>query len=993
MNLSIRTRLLALLIIPAMGLVAVAGFQVVVARGLQAEADTANEILVSAQAADRLIAAIQHESLLSVASLNPDTDVTDAEVDRARAATDTAAADLLATVASHDGGLVGQAAVDTAVPGLAQTRAVLDSGSGTGREFTTAERYSALTRDLIARIDAAGNVIEDAGISSAMAALSSLVKLRQAASDQSMSVLVALDSGTARDTLLIRTVGTTAERQVWLNEFSTAAPGLADDAAAAVQPLTDFDGVGPADGLDVTAAALLPTLIGVGEALAAQSTTINAVLQDLADAIRAEAQDRFLIAVALAGVAVLLVLLVPFILNRTVIKPLAKLTGFAGYVRERLPSAVAEATQGDTVGRVADDLDPVLRGRRDEIGVLAAAVVDSSQEALDVAVGQARVREGTNATVTNMALRTKDGVDLALEQLERMQREEADPKRLERLYELDQAIVQLRRHAESMLTLTGEGRIADPDEDPMRVYDLIRAAASETKDFRRVEVSNPGRGLQAAGYVVPALSQLLSNLIDNALRFSPPDRNVHAGVIDNPDSTVTVSIRDHGIGMDDEAMATAMQRIIDPPLLDAAESEQLGLYVVGLIARELGVEVLLSRPADGYGGVEANVTIPSGLLIDPQTGFAPPAPIMQAPAGTDDSPADYALPVADDDTDESVAEAARRTFAAWFKSNGPKKRRRGLLAHTDADGQVQEATAAQPTPAAAAPAAYTAPAPQTAPPVAHEMSWPTAAPPAATDGAPVATEDPPATGGRSGGWALRRRRPVESPDGWSTPFPGLAEANGPLRHPVVSQAAPTSPAEELGIPDTAGAAHADSPDPVSGQGWNGTPRTNGSSPHPHLRVVESIPEAPAAPQPIPPVTPPAQTGWGTQPPPPIPAMDAPAAPAASLPQRSVNPPAAPPLPAEPEPVASALAMPVISAPTEGVDGPAAILPARGADTRTPAPPPTPSSPATALPTRTSRANKPKPAAAFGGLFSAVSDDEPDPDALSAMFDSIQGTDQ
>ncbi|AXV10129.1 Putative sensor-like histidine kinase (plasmid) [Euzebya pacifica] len=980
MNLSIRTRLLALLITPAMGLVAVAGFQVVGAGALQAEADTTIEILVSAQAADRLIAAIQQESLLSVASLNPDADVAIADVAQARSATDSAAADLLATVTSEAGSLAGQAAVDTAVPGLAQTRAVLDSGSGTGREFTTAERYSALTHDLIARIDAAGNVIEDAGISSAMAALSALVKLRQAVTDQSMSVLVALDSGTARDTLLIRTVGTSAERQVWLNEFSTAAPGLADDATAAVQPLTDFDGVGPADGLDVTAADLLPSLIGVGDTLAGQSITINAVLGDLADAINAEAQNRFLIAVALAGAAALLVLLVPMILNRTVIRPLAKLTGFAEYVRNRLPSAVAEAAQGDQVGRVADDLDPVLRDRRDEIGVLATAVVDSSQEALDVAVGQARVREGTNATVTNMALRTKDGVDLALEQLERMQRDEADPKRLERLYELDQAIVQLRRHAESMLTLTGEGRIADPDEDPIRVYDLIRSAASETKDFRRVEVSNPGRGLQAAGYVVPALSQLLSNLIDNALRFSPPDQIVHAGVIDNPDSTVTVSIRDHGIGMDDEAMSTAMQRIIDPPLLDAAESQQLGLYVVGLIARELGVDVSLSRPSDGYGGVEANVRIPSSLLIDPQTGFALPSPIMQAPVDADDNPAQAPVPVAEDDSDKSMVEATRRTFASWFKGNDSEKRRRGTRAAHGADEQAGDTVVGHTFPNRVLPAAPYGPA---VPPAAAGTHTEPAGPAVAAQGAPAATEEPPANDNRSVGWALRRRRSVISPDGWSTPFPGPAEPNGPLRHPMVSQAAPTSPADQLGIPDAPTPAARDA---AANTGWTDTPRSNGAAPH--LRVVENPPAGP----PTAPAEPPsaAQTGWGSQPPPAPPPIPV------SLPRRIVDhqqPTAAhAPLTAHPEPVASALGMPVISAPTEGVDGPTAVLPSRGTDTQTPAPPPTPSSPATVLPIRTSKAHKPQPAAAFGGLFSAMSDDEPDPDALSAMFESIQGTD-
>ncbi|MET8756215.1 hypothetical protein ABZW32_39940, partial [Streptomyces sp. NPDC004667] len=81
----------------------------------------------------------------------------------------------------------------------------------------------------------------------------------------------------------------------------------------------------------------------------------------------------------------------------------------------------------------------------------------------------------------------------------------------------------MRRQIENLLIRAGG--IPDPHTEPMRVADLLREAAAEVEDFRRIE----RQALDEASVEPHAISQighLQAEPLDNATRFSPPRSKV-----------------------------------------------------------------------------------------------------------------------------------------------------------------------------------------------------------------------------------------------------------------------------------------------------------------------------------------------------------------------------------------------------------------------------------------------------------------------------------
>jgi hypothetical protein len=74
-----------------------------------------------------------------------------------------------------------------------------------------------------------------------------------------------------------------------------------------------------------------------------------------------------------------------------------------------------------------------------------------------------------------------------------------------------------------------------------------------------------------------------------------------------------VEIEDRGLGMSEEMMAGFNAAFLDPPPLDLAESEQLGLYVAARLAHRHGIRITLR--ASPFGGTTAIVLIPIDLIV------------------------------------------------------------------------------------------------------------------------------------------------------------------------------------------------------------------------------------------------------------------------------------------------------------------------------------------------------------------------------------------
>jgi anti-sigma regulatory factor (Ser/Thr protein kinase) len=170
----------------------------------------------------------------------------------------------------------------------------------------------------------------------------------------------------------------------------------------------------------------------------------------------------------------------------------------------------------------------------------------------------------------------------------------------------------MRRNAESLLVVVGE---SSPRRwaKPLAITDVVRAGISEVEDYRRVSLRHVD-DVYVTGAAVSELAHLLAELIENALSFSSPDLQVEiygrrVGV------RYMLAVVDHGVGMPLEQLAQANARLRGEEDFIVAPTRFLGHYVVGRLARRLGVEVELILSA--VSGIVARLLLPESMVADP----------------------------------------------------------------------------------------------------------------------------------------------------------------------------------------------------------------------------------------------------------------------------------------------------------------------------------------------------------------------------------------
>ena len=321
------------------------------------------------------------------------------------------------------------------------------------------------------------------------------------------------------------------------------------------------------------------------------------------------AQLRSALSSGVIAVILAISLLTSLAVGRSMVRPLQRLRSSALDVAEhRLPEAVNRlrmTRQGEL------DVEVVAIGdaSADEIGEVARAFDVVHYAAIRQATEQAALRKSISDMFLNLARRSQRLIDRLLEQLDELERE-ADDETLERLFAADHLVTRLRRNAEDLIVLSG----AEPPRRwvrPIPLSEVVRAAAQEVEQYQRIEVL-PVDEVDLAGHTVADVVHLLAELVENATSFSPPGTVVQ--IAGQPAAAgYVVEIEDRGLGMTDEELVEANRRLADPPAIDAAVSQRLGLFVVGRLAKRHGIKVQLRH--SWYGGVTALVLLPSALTI------------------------------------------------------------------------------------------------------------------------------------------------------------------------------------------------------------------------------------------------------------------------------------------------------------------------------------------------------------------------------------------
>ncbi len=245
----------------------------------------------------------------------------------------------------------------------------------------------------------------------------------------------------------------------------------------------------------------------------------------------------------------------------------------------------------------------------------------------DLAAADAARREAMSELLVNLARRNQSLLNRQLEVITDLEVREREPETLEELFRLDHLATRIRRNAESLLVLSGD----DPARrwgKPVPLADVVRAAAAEVEDYRRVEVLVNDH-LEVAGKAVADLAHLLAELIENATTFSPPTSDVRVRSHLSAGETIStvVSIEDSGIGLPEDELRKANALLAEAPEVDLGRSTMLGFHVVARLAKRYGLEVRLA-PTPG-GGVTAMVTLPSELVSERPAGAVAPDALGQ----------------------------------------------------------------------------------------------------------------------------------------------------------------------------------------------------------------------------------------------------------------------------------------------------------------------------------------------------------------------------
>ena len=646
-NMQIRSKLIAVLVIPLVGLTVMAaiGIAASVSRGVQA--DRVNDQAVFAVSLSKLVHELQGERDLSAGWVGSGRDAGYGPVVSQRVLVNQALQTFRNDVENLDPDTEGSAfrrRVDAALKRFDQIneerqRIEADPGWTVAR---TLDFYSNNIAGLFAvELELAGET-DDRNLIRNVATFVSLGRYKEAASQERGVVYAVASTGRFAPGEFQRFATTLGAQDTWRSQFDINA---SPEQAARLDALQSNPDVTQTNELR----NYLRNALLTGNATSAvdldprewfQRTSarielLRGVEATIADDVAAASQaaqsaasrQALLYSVILALVLVVTVALSLW-LARSMVGPLRTLTRTANEVAdERLPGLV------DKLHHAKDprDLDvvpePVPVNSTDEIGQVSAAFNSVHRVAIQVATEQAALRKSIGDMFLNLARRSQSLIDRQLELIDDLERTEADPDALDNLFKLDHLATRMRRNSEDLIVLSG----AEPARrwsQPVPLVDVVRAALAEVEDYNRVELL-PIDDIGVAGQAVSDVVHLLAELIENATSFSPPGTKVQVAGQQVSNGYV-LEIEDRGLGMSDEELVEANERLANPPMVDFALSRMLGLYVVARLAQRYNVKVQLRH--SWYGGITALVLLPPTVAVRAPMPEAIEAPSRRGPA-------------------------------------------------------------------------------------------------------------------------------------------------------------------------------------------------------------------------------------------------------------------------------------------------------------------------------------------------------------------------
>jgi signal transduction histidine kinase len=341
---------------------------------------------------------------------------------------------------------------------------------------------------------------------------------------------------------------------------------------------------------------------------------VGSVVQQ-SQALQEQAQRQALISGGLILALLLLVLIITAVVASSLTRPLRRLRAEALEIAGvRLPETVQRLRESNESSPTAEVI-PIGVTSRDEMGEVARAFDEVHREAIRLAGDEARLRSNVNSMFVNLSRRSQTLVERQLSLIDGLEQGEQDENRLSNLFKLDHLATRMRRNSENLLVLAGQ-ETARRWSQAVPIVDIVRASLSEVENYERVDVRVQS-GMAVVGQVVNDVVHLVAELVENSISFSPRETKVVVSSNRIDGGGVMISVSDSGIGMTADELAESNWRLANPPVVDVSVSRRMGLFVVGRLALRHSIRVQL-RQQDA-GGLTAMVLLPETLLSMPGT--------------------------------------------------------------------------------------------------------------------------------------------------------------------------------------------------------------------------------------------------------------------------------------------------------------------------------------------------------------------------------------
>ncbi|HCB04192.1 MAG TPA: hypothetical protein DEQ43_08095, partial [Nocardioides bacterium] len=362
--------------------------------------------------------------------------------------------------------------------------------------------------------------------------------------------------------------------------------------------------------------------LGDAEAFQAYDELSTNLLNDIDTNLTNAANDARGLAIANAVVTVALLLAAIFLallVSRMLLNPIRRVReGALDIANEKLPEMVAKIRAGEDPGEIT----PIPVDTHEEMGQLARAVDDMNRQAVHLASGEARLRSQVGEMFSTLSRRNTSLINQQLGLIERLEKDEEDPNRLESLFRLDHLASRMRRTADSLMVLA-DAPIQTSETDALALGDVFQAAMAGVQEYQRVQIeSSPPEKVNGAAS--SDVVHLMTELVDNALAFSPPTAPVKISTKQAGDSTI-VEISDGGLGIAQDVLTSLNEDLRSGGEVTVDTARRMGLLVVSRLAKRHGITVSLAR--NTRGGTTATVLLPPSLL----RGQAAPVPPKQRP--------------------------------------------------------------------------------------------------------------------------------------------------------------------------------------------------------------------------------------------------------------------------------------------------------------------------------------------------------------------------